>query len=111
MNNDRDMYYGNYGYVSNPLPNGMMPMMQGGMMPMMQNPNINYGMPYSNQNMMPCNQNNNSNNTDFDNRLGYKYKIIHNNCLTHIMHYRNIDYINNVKISNLNIKTVGGRSL
>ena len=30
-------------------------------------------------------------------RLGYKYKIIHNNCLTHIMHYRNIDYINNVK--------------
>ncbi len=69
MNNDRDMYYGNYGYVSNPLPNGMMPMMQGGMMPMMQNPNINYGMPYSNQNMMPCNQNNNSNNTDFDNRL------------------------------------------
>ena len=69
MNNDRDMYYGNYGYVSNPLPNGIMPMMQGGMMPMMQNPNINYGMPYSNQNMIPCNQNNNSNNTDFDNRL------------------------------------------
>ena len=69
MNDDRDMYYGNYGYVSNPLPNGIMPMMQGGMMHMMQNPNINYGMPYSNQNMMPCNQNNNSNNTDFDNRL------------------------------------------
>ena len=69
MNNDRDMYYGNYGYVSNPLPNGIMPIMQGGMMPMMQNPNMNYGTPYSNQNMMPCNQNNNSNNTDFDNRL------------------------------------------
>lgn len=74
MNDDRDMYYGNYGYVSNPFQNGMMPMMQGEMMPgvmmpMMQNPNMNYGTPYSNQNMMPCNQNNNSNNTDFDNRL------------------------------------------
>ena len=30
-------------------------------------------------------------------RLGYKYRIIHNNCLTHIMHYKNIDYINNIK--------------
>ena len=69
MNNDRDMYYGNYGYVSNPLPNGIMPIMQGGMMPMMQNPNINYGMPYSNQNMMPCNQNNTSTNNDIDTRL------------------------------------------
>ena len=55
MNDDRDMYYGNYGYVSNPFQNGMMPMMQGGMMPngmmpnqvgpMMQHPSMNYGMP------------------------------------------------------------------
>ena len=30
-------------------------------------------------------------------RLGYKYRIIHNNCLTHIMHYKNIDYISNIK--------------
>lgn len=73
-NNDRDMYYGNYGYVSNPFQNGMMPMMQGGMipngiLPMMQNPNMNYGTPYSNQNMMPCNQSNNSSNNDIDTRL------------------------------------------
>lgn len=73
-NNDRDMYYGNYGYVSNPFQNGMMPMMQGGMipngiMPMIQNPNMNYGMPYNNQNMTSCNQNNSSNNTDIDTKL------------------------------------------
>ena len=74
MNDDRDMYYGNYGYVSNPFQNGMMPMMQGGMMPMMQggmmqNPNMNYGTPYNNQNMTSCNQNNSSNNTDIDTKL------------------------------------------
>lgn len=78
-NNDRDMYYGNYGYVSNPFPNGVMPMMQNGMiqngmipngmMPMMQNPNMNYTTPYSNQNMMPCNQNNSNSNSDIDTRL------------------------------------------
>ena len=74
MKDDRDMYYGNYGYVSNPFQNGMIPMMQNGMipngmMPMMQNPNMNYGMPYSNQSMMPCNQNNSSTNTDINTRL------------------------------------------
>ena len=29
-------------------------------------------------------------------RLGYRYRIIHNNCLIHIMHYKNIDYISNI---------------
>lgn len=40
---------------------------------------------------------NNKNKYYLQDRLGYKYRIIHNNCLTHIMHYKNIDYISNIK--------------
>ena len=39
---------------------------------------------------------NNKNKYYLQDRLGYKYRIIHNNCLTHIMHYKNIDYISNI---------------
>ena len=38
----------------------------------------------------------NNNKYFLQDRLGYKYRIIHNNCLTHIMHYKNIDYISNI---------------
>lgn len=35
-----------------------------------------------------------------------KYPIIHNDCLTHIMHYRNIDYLNNIDYyKNIGIKS------
>jgi len=62
MNNDRDMYYGNYGYTtSGPFPNqmGFFPNQMGFF------PNVN---PYNNMNsMMPCSGNNNQNNPNYNN--------------------------------------------
>jgi len=39
---------------------------------------------------------NNPNKYYLEDRLGYKYRIINNNCITYIMHYKNINNIDNL---------------
>jgi len=71
MNNDRDMYYGNYGYATTgPFPNqmGFFPNQMGFF------PNTN---PYNN--MMPCsgnNQNNQNNNSNYSNDIDTRLNIM-----------------------------------
>ena len=54
-------------------------------------------------NSCPCNKNDKYYLEDIN---GNRYPVVHNNCLTHIMHYKNVDYLDKIDYyKNIGIKS------